>query len=248
MSDRRARVIYLGHSGFLIETVGNVLVFDYYMNEPRPGAKGLAGGVVTADALAALGKPIYVFVSHAHADHFNPVIYGWKRPDLRIRYIVSSDVDWREDNHRLGPGERFSDGDIRVHAFDSTDEGVSFRVEADGFSFFHAGDLNWWHWRSQSTPEEIYESERAFHAAVAPLAGEPVDVAFFPVDPRMGEYYYAGASYYIEEVKPRVFFPMHFQEEYEITDHFARLGRSRHTQVMQVAQRGQEFWVDAYAR
>lgn len=33
---------------------------------------------------------------------------------------------------------------MKVKAFDSTDEGLSYLVEMDGIRIFHAGDLNNW--------------------------------------------------------------------------------------------------------
>ena len=57
-------VDYLGHSGFLVETEKALLLFD---------ACGTATSVLdTKDR----EKPLFVFVSHAHADHFDPAIFS----------------------------------------------------------------------------------------------------------------------------------------------------------------------------
>ena len=45
----------------------------------------------------------------------------------------------------------------------STDEGVSFCVDFAGVTLFHAGDLNLWHWRDESSVTEIESAQRAFY-------------------------------------------------------------------------------------
>ena len=54
-------VSYIGHSGFAVELAGCTLLFDYYQGVFPP---------------FALDKPLYVFASHAHQDHFNFAIFG----------------------------------------------------------------------------------------------------------------------------------------------------------------------------
>jgi len=105
---------------------------------------------------------------------------------------------------------------VKVKAFDSTDEGLSYLVEMDGIRIFHAGDLNNWHWREESTPREIEEAERDFQQVMETMRGEKVDVAFFPVDPRLGMMFDAGPNYFAMVVKPRLMIPMHFWERAEV--------------------------------
>ena len=66
------KVTYIGHSGFLVETSGCSLLFDYYQGEiPR----------------LRQDKPLFVFVSHRHSDHFNPEIFSIKGPDTILNNI-----------------------------------------------------------------------------------------------------------------------------------------------------------------
>ena len=44
----------------------------------------------------------------------------------------------------------FTFWDLRIHTLKSTDEGVAFLVRVKEKTFFHAGDLNWWHWEEES--------------------------------------------------------------------------------------------------
>lgn len=76
-----------------------------------------------------------------------------------------------------------------MKAYQSTDLGVAFLVEAYGLRIFHAGDLNLWHWRQESTIREIEAAEKDFYDALEPLKNERIDVAMFPVDPRQGLMY-----------------------------------------------------------
>ena len=54
-------VTYIQHSGFSVDFADMMLVFDYWMGEIT----------IPED------KPVYVFVSHAHHDHFNEEIFEW---------------------------------------------------------------------------------------------------------------------------------------------------------------------------
>ena len=45
--------------------------------------------------------------------------------------------------------------DVYVKAYGSTDIGISFLVKVDGLTIFHAGDLNWWHWKEDSLEEQL---------------------------------------------------------------------------------------------
>ena len=70
-----ARITYLYHSGFVVETQNHVLVFDYYLDDVDAGKKrGIDAGVISLSDLPK-NKKITVFVSHNHGDHFNPVIF-----------------------------------------------------------------------------------------------------------------------------------------------------------------------------
>lgn len=63
------RLTYLFHSGFVLETDHCVLVFDYWM-DPAQKMERFIG--------PQSQKPVYVFVSHFHEDHFTKEIFTWK--------------------------------------------------------------------------------------------------------------------------------------------------------------------------
>ncbi|MDP4090998.1 MAG: MBL fold metallo-hydrolase, partial [Bacillota bacterium] len=188
-------------------------------------------------------KKIVVFSSHSHMDHFNPVILNWqsKRPD--IEYVLSSDIEVKghyHGVHTIAPYEKAEVGPVTVKSFGSTDIGVSYLVEVGGINIFHAGDLNWWYWWDD-TEAEIKKAESWFKDEISRLEGEKVDIAFFPVDPRLEHNYCMGAKYFIDKLKPEILFPMHFGNSYKTTVKFKEEVKNSGTRVMEIEKRGQEF-------
>ncbi len=227
--DKQLKIIYHYHSGFSVQVGGTLLVFDYWEGEDRSLP---AVGRITPAFLHAFER-VYVFISHAHPDHLDPIVYTWEHDDLPITYIVSGDMPVGTKGKRLNPlQERELAKDISVKAFQSTDLGVAFLVKAYGIHIFHAGDLNLWHWRQESTLREIEAAETAYYEAIEPIKGERIDVCMFPVDPRQGLMYDAGANHFILTFKPRVFIPMHWQDRPEVAIDFARRARTPQTEVL----------------
>ena len=221
-------VTHYYHSGFSVACEDTMLIFDYWLGEGEELAEHYR---VTPETLRSY-KQIYVFISHDHPDHMDPVVFTWK--DVPgIQYIVSSDMPVGTRGRRMAPGDviRFSD-DVEVSAFDSTDLGVSFLVDFKGLQVFHAGDLNFWHWRDESTMKEIEEADAEFRKAIAPICGRPVDLAFFPLDPRQGSMFEAGANFFILSVKPRILIPMHYFHRAEVAMEYARTASCRSTEVI----------------
>jgi len=225
---------YLYHSAFSVELDDTLLVFDYIQ---APEAEGKdSQGTLNREALAKY-KQVVVLVTHSHGDHFDPVIFDWAEAN-RVRYVLSYDIPLKWPGRRLKPGERAAVGEVTVEAYDSTDIGVSFLVKLGDYTVFHAGDLNLWHWREVSTLREIEQAERDFHAAVRPLQGKEIDLAFFPVDPRQGSLYDAGANYFVMAVKPRVLIPMHWQERVDVAQEYVRKNRTRRVEMVALTRPG----------
>ena len=72
----------------------------------------------------------------------------------------------------------------------------------------------------------------------------PVDVAFFPVDPRMGMLFDAGANYFVLTAKPRLLLPMHFWGRSDVISEFARRSRTRETEIVALSSPGQAITLD----
>ena len=157
------------------------------------------------------------------------MIYDFKHLNY-VHYIIAEDMPMEAYGDRMAAGDQRTYGGARVTAYGSTDLGVSFYVEVGGLHIFHAGDLNLWHWREESTLRQITQAENLYYAAVQPLIGKPIDVCMFPVDPRMGGMFEAGANHFIMTCKPRVFIPMHWQGRSEVATDFARRCRTKYTE------------------
>ena len=98
-------------------------------------------------------KKIFVFVSHFHQDHYDRKIFEWQAVVPEIQYILSDDVTpprFVQNVHKVHFDKKYGIDSISIETFHSTDEGVAFLVNVDNKVIYHAGDLNWWHWKGES--------------------------------------------------------------------------------------------------
>ena len=224
-------VTYYHHAGFSV-TDGNILlIFDYWRGENGE----MAACPLTASELTGY-KRVYVFVSNDREDHFDDVVFTWDKTASNITYIIAGNMEG--ECRRKARGLEMNEGDdlklegVDIHAYGTSDRGVSFLVTLDELNIFYAGELNLWHWREESSLREIAQAERDFYDAMRPIERLPIDIAMFPVDPRMGGLYDAGANYFVMAAKPRLFIPMHWQGRAEVAASFARKGKTRYTEVL----------------
>lgn len=247
MKNLNLKVQYIDHSGFTVETSSKYLIFDYYRGPVDFHYAKKDKNAEPNTRFNTENKNIYVFSSHAHADHFNPAIFEWQKDHPGIQYLLSYDIQKEKtlpSNQGnitfFAPYEEKPIDDLYVKAYNSTDEGVSFLVACDGIRIFHAGDLNWWYWWGD-TPEGIEKATKDFKAEIAKIKGESIDLAFFPVDPRLEQYYRIGGEYFIQEIQPRIFVPMHFGDGYSFIQKFKSIieAKGSSTQVIELTHRGQ---------
>ena len=157
---------------------------------------------------------LYIFVSHAHFDHFDLGILDYApRVD---KYICALNVRHTKRAHKL-PTEKtvyledyslWQDDTVQVHTFSSTDVGTSFLVESEGKKIFHAGDFNWWHW-IEDTAENRKLMQNAFTKQLQKMRGMTADVAFFPTDGRLGEARDMGVNAFCAATDIRALVTMH---------------------------------------
>jgi len=217
------RITYLYNSGFLIETRECDILIDYYRGGFKPKRD----------------KKLYTLASHSHGDHYSPSLR--KFGGSGATYILSSDIRFDGDNvNYLSKGGVYEDENLRVDACGSTDAGISFLLKISEKRVFHAGDLNNWHWKEESTPEEIAEAELAYLAELEYIAGLSgrIDVVFFPVDPRLGSDYWLGALQFIKRIETVNFIPMHFGERYEKANAFAEHARKYGANFIEIKRPG----------
>lgn len=230
------KVIYLDHSGFVVDVGEKMLVFDYYKGE-LPAR--------------AVDRKLYIFSSHAHYDHFQKKIFDWAK-EYDATYILSDDIkvsaaesrQAKEKVHRIGPRQTLHVDGLSIQTLRSTDEGVAFLVKADERSIYHAGDLNWWHWEEES---RAYNEmmKRNYQYEIGKIEGQAIDVAFVPLDPRQEKQYYWGMDYFMKHTDTKVVFPMHMWGRYEVYDWLMDEPEavSYKDRVMRITQAPQEFEV-----
>lgn len=196
-------IIYLEHSGFAVKTAKNILIFDFYRAPEK--------------ILIKLKKDInskWIFSSHSHSDHFNKIIMTWY--DEVSGFFLSDDIRLIDICNKfegdkvnyMKQYETVKKDNLTVTTYGSTDEGVSFLVNVDGWRIFHAGDLNWWHWKEDTRENQLIARE-AFNQEMNLLSGLEVDIAFFPVDSRLEEYRECGVKEFCRKVKTHYLTAMH---------------------------------------
>lgn len=248
-------ITYINHSGFLLETDAAAMLFDF--------AEG---------ALPVLpqGKPLYVFVSHAHGDHYSRRIFtevpaaaekaglhvGTGRTGVYatskeerapgLTYILSADIPARDVPEGLKervvfmkPHEVWEDGydspipcgtdresghittpsgkpaSLHIETLRSNDEGVAYVIYAGETDIYYAGDLNAWNWDGDAEDMELI---RIYHEELARIAGRTFDVAFIPLDPRLGEEYTQGITDFFDVCgcDAKAVVPMHCWGKYAV--------------------------------
>ena len=197
---------YLLNSGFMIRSARTLLLFDDY-EDPS--------GMVDRAIDRGDFDRLYILVSHAHFDHFGTHIRAYAHQ--ATRYIFSYDLR-RTKRVKMFPQSNivymkryteWNDEHLHVWAYDSTDVGVSFLVELDdGARIFHAGDFNWWHW-SGDTEENQRLAEKSFNKQMARLKNLEADIAFFPIDGRLGESQELGARNFVGATDVKALVAMH---------------------------------------
>ncbi len=199
------QIHYIFHSGFLAETASGYYLFDYYQ-----------GRLPLLDT----GKPITVFSSHGHGDHYNPQIF----PILKalgmgdIYAVLSKDIAPRKHpadipvlradanrTYTLPQGEQ-------LETLRSTDQGVAFLLATREGLVYHAGDLNDWTWAGEDE-QENRRMRANYRQEIDQLKGRCIDVAFLPLDPRQEEHYADGLAYFLATVGPARAYPMHYWQQ-----------------------------------
>ncbi len=228
---------YVWHDCFIYSNGTIAIIFDFWKDPLLCGSGNRNHENRERDDFSHLmqkimaeSKQIYVVVSHHHKDHYTKKIFDWSRKFPGIKYILSKDVAkyarhiLTKDSIYSGikpdpenvfvvrPGEVFCDESLKIEAFDSTDIGNSYAVTVNGIKIFHAGDLNAWIWKDESTESEISEALKTYESILDKIVSKypEFDMAMFPVDSRLGTDYFTGAKIFLEKICVRHFFPMHF--------------------------------------
>lgn len=228
------KITYHNNSGFSVHLGKILLIFDYWegVNRDIPEYAKIVPEKIK------LYDKVFIFVSNSHIDHIDSIIYDWQSLG-NVRYITSEDVPLQPNTTEMKPGDAIKlTDDIDVFAYGSTDWGVSFYVRVGTYYIFHAGNLNLWHWREESTPAEIEYAQESFNNVLKTIHGLEMTVAFFPVDPRQGPYFDAGAIQFVLDVKPKLIIPMHWCGRTEVAQKFASEIRNPYTESIAMTTPG----------
>jgi L-ascorbate metabolism protein UlaG (beta-lactamase superfamily) len=210
------KIRYLFNSGYTLEFGDRLLIIDFFRDK---------AAVVTPEYLGRFAS-VTVLVSHSHPDHFNPEIFTWSKYSRTVTFVLWDGIGVNGNNcaaltggqvMSISEGASVSANGFDIRAYGSTDEGVSFAIKTDGQYIFHAGDLNFWHWRNEADDAFVDDALEQYERVADELVRDPqpIDIAFFPVDPRMGATHWEGALMFIERFRPRAFIPMHFGHTYD---------------------------------
>ena len=241
-------VTYVYHSCCAIEFENFSVIIDYYQDATKDGEE--TGWV--KNHLLKQEKPLYVLCTHSHADHFNEEVLSWDQDRGDVTYLFSKEVaDTLKDNALLKDDkiiyldkfEAYRDGNIMVKAFGSTDAGASFYMEHEDKKLFHAGDLNNWHWNEEATKEETYVYENHYICELELLSEHvnEVDIAMFPLDPRLGKDFMRGGEQFVNKINTDNFLPLHFGDNYKLIQQFESIARKANCKLLKLEHKGQSF-------
>lgn len=207
-------VTYIEHSCFLVETTECYLLFDYYCGEvPLPALNP--------------AKPLLLFNSHAHHDHFSKEIFALRDRCPSALFVLSADIPvpaaiqpftcpMLPHEHRLiqltngraavsmAPADAVN-AEVSVETLRSNDAGVAFIVRLGGLSLYHAGDLNNWWWDGDVEDQKLAD---IYHEELERIRGRHFATAFIPLDPRL-QGWWKGIEDFMHYADADRIFPMH---------------------------------------
>jgi len=239
LADGEAAIWYLGHCGWAIKTKTRLMIFDYWEQDAIEGEASLTTGRINPAELRDLD--VYMFVSHAHGDHYDRTILDWARTVPNITYIFGWDagLDPSFIYMREERAER-TFGDMQVftvnHSFDRIPE-VAYLVKVDGLVIYHSGD----HASTTEVPNETFSGNIDYFASLQ----ESVDLAFISTFGRRGgAIVNNGDLYTIERLRPRTVFPMHHGGGEDLNQRFADqvADRVAPTSILAARHLGDEFF------
>lgn len=245
------QIIFIHHSCFLVELDDKVLIFDYFDGDKVEGMH-FTGKLPSYEP----DTKIYMFASHSHKDHYDMDILRLTDKYPNIHYVFSKgirisphflskhgiDPAVRDRVTFVSPDNTYHVDDLDIMTLRSTDAGVAFYVASNGVSLFHAGDLNDWEWDGAG---DLINGRvrRAFRHEIKKLSEKPINVAFFPMDPKLMEYQFKGFDFFLQNTSAEFVFPMHMWQDYSgITEYKKRLSNKEMAdRVIEIERENQTF-------
>lgn len=260
------KVTYLYHSGFAVEDDSRMLVFDYYKGNLPATAKDKKLYVFSSHVHRDHFNPqIFEWAKDCDATY----ILSDDIPDEAIPIMDVSDAEVsevpgktlipRDRIVKVGQREEIELDGLKIKTLRSTDEGVAFFVvvknetkkscesrieEQESTTIYHAGDLNWWHWEEE-TPEYNEKMKQDYQKEILSLNGAHIDIAFVPLDPRLGKAYGLGIDFFMKHTDTKYLFPMHLWGWHKKILKFLADPQSEgyREKIVAIRERGEEFEV-----
>jgi L-ascorbate metabolism protein UlaG (beta-lactamase superfamily) len=222
------KLTYIHHSSFLLESGQATVLFDYTEGELPP-----------LDPKRAL----YVVSTHRHGDHFSEKIFSLADKAERVTYLLSFDIpENRIPKERQGQvlslqsNASYVVDAMKVMTFKSTDEGIALVLELEGKTIYYAGDLNHWHWEGE--PDWWNAQMAKDYLCEVEKLPESIDLAFVPVDPRLGASFSLGARELLAHSDVSLLVPMHFWGDFTVCE---KLQETIETKVLQISDKNQTW-------
>jgi L-ascorbate metabolism protein UlaG (beta-lactamase superfamily) len=228
----QARIWYLDHSTWLVQTGSRFLLFDYGDYPPRPASGTQDDGRLDLAGLASL--PLYAFSSHRHGDHYSLALQRTLSTRPQSMFFLGLDKKPSGDNTRAftegarltWPRGQFIADDLVITCSGSTDSGVSFLVEAPEGVFYHGGDLAVWD--DTRFFRQAFRQEIDFLAERIEQTGRRPDLAFLAVSTSDGyqeDALLEGVAYAAQKLRPKLLVPMHAHGFEELYSRFAGMAK-----------------------
>ncbi|UCC81957.1 MAG: MBL fold metallo-hydrolase [Gemmatimonadota bacterium] len=244
--DDQATVWYLRHAGWAVRLDDALLIFDYQESDGMEGVtdktpRVLENGFIDPKEISDLD--VYVFVTHAHGDHYDPVIFEWQGDIENLTYVIG----WEEepelhcerftgadaDCHTMSGLRATADlVDLQVHTIDSDHNDipeVAYLVCFGDWTVYHNGD---------------YMADYVADYAYLKTVSDGIDVAFVSGLPGHEWPHLGRAVHLAREFEVPQLFAMHFRDS-EMCEDFAAEVAAEGTSadVICPTARGQSFVV-----
>lgn len=185
----KIRITYWYHSCFTIEEDKKVLLFDY----PN---RGIDNSLDKKIKSIVKGSELYIFISHAHGDHFSPEVTKFSIHADETHYVISNDVpkstimadkESDESNNiftQVDPDRNYKIKNLQIKTFKSNDAGVAFFIDIKDKNIYFGGDLAKWNW-PEWDEEKVKNHVEIFDKVIRELKKEEIDIAFSNMDERL---------------------------------------------------------------
>jgi L-ascorbate metabolism protein UlaG (beta-lactamase superfamily) len=210
----QATVWYLRHAGWAVRLGDALLVFDYQellgMEDVTDAtSRTLENGLIDPAEIGDLD--VFVFVTHAHGDHYDPVIFEWQGAIENLTYIIGWDekpashcerfVGADADCHTMGGLRAIAElDDIQISTIDSHHNDipeVAYLVRYGDWVVYHNGD---------------YMADHVDDYAYLKTISDRIDMAFVAGLPGHEWPHLARAVHIVREFDVPVLFAMHFRD------------------------------------